>query len=180
MAEQRQKPAEAAPAAAAPPKKGLPIKTIVILVGVLVLEAATVMVVFMIAGKPPDVTAAAPEEDPALKLEEPVEELVVEDRFPNLTTGVSYIYDTQVYVVVKAKHQERVKEDLEKMRARIATDISQIISRAQPAHFAEPTRATLSRQIKAALDERLGKDADGELIAQQVLINKMLRYKVDN
>ena len=178
MAEQPQ-PEQPQPTPA--PKKGPPFKTILILLAFLVAEAATVVLILSIAGRPPDVQAEDPRHDEMLLLEEPVEELVVEDKFVNQKRGETIIFDTEVYVVVQRKHQERVQQDIEMMRARITTDIANIVRKAMPAHFHEPTHATLARQMKAALDKRLGRDPiDDETIVKEVLINRLIPYKADN
>lgn len=162
-------------------KKRLPIKTILILLVVLGLEAATVMVVFMITGKPSPVQADKGEADDRGRQEEPVEALLVEGKFPNVRRGNTMLYDTRIFVMVKRKHEQKVLEKIESMKARITTDIKTIISQAEPSNFAEPSHATLTRQIKAALDERLGCDpSDNKPLVTEVLVNEMTGFDANN
>lgn len=158
-------------------KKGVPVKTILILVGVLLAEAATVLVVFMIASKPSPVMADDPAQDLTVLMEKPAETLVIEGKFPNSQRGRTILFDTEVYVIVKTKHLDSVQAMVEEKKARIGTDIKTIISRADPSHFAEPAHATLTRQIRDVMDKRIGRDPeDNELIVQEVLIKQLTGF----
>lgn len=180
MAEQDKKAEAAAPEAAAGKKK-FPMKALVILLAVVLIEGIAISTAFMVSGKPAEVSAApGAEKDEALKLEQPIEELVVSDKFQNTRTGRTYLYDTEVYIVVKQRHLEQAKVILEAKKAQIRQDIRTIISRAEPAQLLEPTLATLTRQFQAALDEKLGRDAqEGKPLIEKVLITKCTQFRVD-
>lgn len=180
MAEKAAANATPAPAeAAAPAKKKFPLKTLLILAAVLLLEGLAITAVFMLGGGPAKLEASGAAEDAAALAEKPVEELVIEERFQNTRTGRTYLYDTQVYILVRTKHQEQVKEKLESRKAQISSDIATIFRRAEPSHLLEPTLATLQRQIKASLDELFGKDEQGKEIVEKVLITKCTQIRVD-
>jgi len=66
------------------------------------------------------------------------------------------------------------------MAAQVASDIATIFRRAEPAHLGEPTLATVTRQIMASLDERIGRDAEGKSLVQEVLMKKCIQYRVDS
>ncbi len=167
---------EAAPEA----KKGFPLKTLLIIVAALLLEAGAIAGAFMLTGGPATVNADPAAQDAAAFAEQPVEELVVEDKFQNTRTGRTYLYDTQIYIVVKRKNQTQTKSLLKEKSAQISADITTIFRRAEPAHLLEPSLATLQRQIKAALDNRVGRDAEtGESIIQEVLITKCTQFRAD-
>jgi flagellar basal body-associated protein FliL len=161
------------------PSRKFSIRTLLILMGVLVLEAAAVSALFLLAGKPADVHASGAALDQAAMMEQPVELLAIEDRFQNTRTGRAYLYDTEIYIVVRQKHQEKIKADLESMHAQISTDVATIFRRAEPAHLLEPELSTLTRQIRAALDQRLGQDENGEPYVQEVLIRKCMQFRAD-
>jgi len=180
MAEKPQKESAAPAEPATPPKKKFPLKTMLILVGVLLLEGLAISAAFMLSGGPAKLEANTAAEDAAAAAEMPVEELVVADRFQNTRTGRTYLYDTEVYIIVRTKHQDRVKKSLESMKAQIATEIGTIFRRAEPSHLLEPTLATLQRQIKASLDETLGKDDQGNSVVEKVLITKCTQIRLDN
>ncbi|MEO0586086.1 MAG: hypothetical protein AAF078_00440, partial [Planctomycetota bacterium] len=107
------------------PKKGLPIKTIAAVAVVLVIEAVAISAVFLLAQGPEPVQADPAAIDAAAEGERPVEYMVVADKFQNTRTGRAYLYDTEVYIVVKTKHLDDVADLVERMRARISTDIAE-------------------------------------------------------
>ena len=164
-------------------KKGLPVKTIIILAVFLLLEAGMILVFLLVTGSASPVQAEGTLPDNTAVLKQPVEELLIENKFVNTLKGETIIYDTAVYVVVRRQYQEKVREDIESMKARINTDIANIIRRAPPAHFAEPTHATLARQIKAALDKRLlafdEQENKSKPVVMEVLIIRMIPYKAN-
>jgi len=160
-------------------KKGFPLKTLLILFAVLVIEGVAISAVFVAFGGPADVKAQGAAMDEAAWAQQPVEELVVIDRFPNTKRGRTYIYDTEVYIVVQRKIQDKIREQLDGMAAQVGDDIRTIIGRAEPSHLLEPTLATIRRQIKAALDERLGRDEEGQSCVQQVVITKFTQFRAD-
>ncbi|MBI1336381.1 MAG: hypothetical protein GC164_05405 [Phycisphaera sp.] len=167
MAEE--KTATAAPAEA---KRKFPLKTLLMLAVVLIVEAVAISAVFMLSGKPRSAHAEGAAQDALAIMDAPVEELVVAEKFQNTRSGKMFLYDTEVYIVVKRKYQDSVKTDIKDMSAAITSDIATIFRRADPAHLTEPTLATLTRQIKAALDARLPKDEEGKSVVQEVVIRK--------
>jgi flagellar basal body-associated protein FliL len=184
MAEKPQDKAAAKDAASkeadAPAKKKFPLKSLVILLAVLLVEGIAISAAFLLSGGPQKLEASSEAEDKAALAEKPVEALVIADKFQNTRTGRTYLYDTEIYVLIKTKHEERVKKMLESMKAQIATDIATIFRRAEPGHLLEPSLATLQRQIKASLDDMLGKDEQGNSIVDKVLITKCTQIRLDS
>jgi len=175
------KKSEPAPAAGAEASKGKsPMKLFMVVGLVMVLEVATVGLTMMFSGGPK--TAEGHTVKPDTKAEEEnklVELQVVRDQFPNQQTGRTYLYDTEIWLVVRAKDSDKVKKMVESMQATLATDIAVLFRRAAPAQLLEPTLATLTRQVKAALDERIGRDADDKPIVQEALIKKCIQFRTD-
>jgi len=176
MAEEKDKKADGAPAEG---KKKLPMKTILVLAAVLLVEGAVISLVFLLSAGPSPVAANTAAEDAAAKAEEPVELLIVSDSFQNTRSGRTYIYETEVWVVVRRKHDEVVKKSLEGLNAQLTADIATIFRKAEPSYLLDPNLATLTRQIKASVDERLGEDADGKPVADKVLIKKFMQFRAD-
>ena len=77
------------------------------------------------------------------------------------------------------KYQPEVQGKLACMAAQISGDVRTIISRAEPNHLLEPTLATLKRQIKVALDDRLGRDDEGQSRIERVVITKFTQFRAD-
>lgn len=162
-------------------RRRLPLKTLLVLGAVMLMEIGTVAVVFAFVGRTPPVSAEGAVPDETRLLEELVELLAIDDKFSNQKRGETYIYSTEIYVTVRRKHQERVASELERMKARITTDVATVISRATPSHFAEPTLATLTRQVQEVMLRRIGSDPEDEEqpLVHEVLIKKCMPYKAD-
>ncbi len=181
MADEKAKADEAAPGDGqpAPKKKKLP-KAVLLLGAILLLEGVTVAVTFSMAGGPSaahadrhGATAAADESN------KDMEELVLEDKFPNSRRGDVYLYDTQIFAVVRKKHHDKVKEQVKGMTAQIRSDVATVFRRADPSFMHEDELQTLTRQIKAVLDERFGRDAEGQPIIQRVVITKCTEFRIE-
>jgi flagellar basal body-associated protein FliL len=162
-----------------PPKRGLPLKTLLILLLVLLLEAAAITGAFLIAGGPAKVQADGTVEDELASAETLVEELVVADRFPNLRRGRTYLYDTEVYVKVRRKHREQVRQSIEERQAELNAAIGTIFRKAEPSHLMEPTLATITRQIRESLNEVFGTDDEGKPVVEKVVITKCIPFRAD-
>ena len=172
MAEETTSPEQA-------PKKKLPIKTLAIIAGVLLLEMATAFGVYMMAGGANGSDAAVP---PGFVLPDHsndlVEELVIEDRFANSKQGPVFMYDTQIYIKVKLKFQPKVQELLKSMNASITADVATIFRRAEPSYMHEDALQTLTRQIKEVLDQRLLDDEKKSMV-EAVMITRCHEYRAD-
>jgi len=176
MAEEAKKPDTAAAADAG--KKKLPLKTLVLLAAVLLIEGVAISTVFILAG-PADVKAEGALPDPQALLDQPAEVLVLADKFQNTRRGRAYLYDTEVFIVVATKNKQPIEASIEAKKAAITADIATIIRKAEPAHLMEHELATLRRQIHAALDKRLGYQPDGTPFIQEVLITRCDEYRSD-
>lgn len=160
-------------------RKRLPLKTLLLIFGLLAGEAAAVFVIATIWATPPEVQAGGVKQIEMQNLEQIEEILIVEDRFPNHQTGRVWLWDTEVQVQVKKKHLDFVQRVLEERRAEIKTGISQIWRNAHQRHLTEPDLATLNRQTKTYLDEIFGADSEGEQRIQRVLLPKCVGFPAD-
>ncbi|MGP1310457.1 MAG: hypothetical protein ACTS27_09700 [Phycisphaerales bacterium] len=189
-----QAPAKNAEQPAEEKKKGLPIKTIGIVVGLLVVEAAGMYFVLGATGKPKETHAAEVEgSHGAAKggghgdghgesggpVAEVMEIPVLKDRLPNNSTGRPWIWDTEIIVQVKGAEGEHIKAILESRSAEIRTGLGRIWRTAQHAHFNEPGLETLTRLATAFLDDLLGPDPEGHSYLKQVLIARCVGYPTD-
>ncbi|MDH3584886.1 MAG: hypothetical protein OER86_11800 [Phycisphaerae bacterium] len=147
-------------------------KAIVVLVVVLLLEGGTITATMYLAGGPREAQGQSVEDEQEAALNKPSELLVVKDRYSNTRSGRQFLYDTEIYITVRTRHRESVEAQLKDQQAQIAMEIGTIMRSSVPAVFEEPTLGSLRRKIKAMLDERLGTDAEGESIAQQVVMTK--------
>lgn len=172
--------AEAQQPAEGEKKSKLPMKAIIIVASILLLEGIGISTAFMIAGKPSDVQADPAALDAEAMANQQVEELVVSDKFPNSKMGRTYLYDTEVYILLRRKHRDQVMNDLQNMNVRVSSEISTIFRSIDPLLLEEATLATLRRQIKAKMDEMFGKDEQsGKPLVEDVLIRKCTRFRAD-
>jgi len=142
--------------AAKPKGKG---KLFIMIGGLLVVEAVAIIGASMLLGGPDHTEASVLEIDPLVAEQEKIVELkVLDSRFPNQKSGVTMVYQTEVYVQSRAKHSEAVKAELEQFAVELRAEIAAIWKTAEPQDFQEPKLETLTRRVEAMLQERFGND----------------------
>ena len=164
-----------------PVKKKLPMKMIIILAVVMVVEGAIFGAGYFIFGdKPPAVMAEGLDADDKAAEFEQVEVLLVGDKFQNTRQGAqAYLYDATIYVLVQQRYRSYIEGEIEKKMHRISQEITEVFARAEPAQLNEPDRLTLKRQILEKCEKRFGDDADGEAYVQDVIISNWKRFSTD-
>lgn len=158
------------------------LKMMVVVAGLLVLEAALIIGAMMLMGREPAVARASEAElDPALAEQEKiVEVLVLDAKLPNARSGVSYLYGTEIYVQVKQKSAAMVREKVEQFSNEIKAETAAIWRTSEPQHFEEPKLETLTRKMTAMLSQRFGLDPDdGEPIVTKCVIVMGTGFRVD-
>jgi len=163
------------------PKKGLPMKMILIIAIVMLVEGAIFGGGYMMFGeKPPAVEAQGLEVDPKAADLALVEVLLIGDKFQNTRQGAqAYLYDATIYVVVQQRHVSEIQEEITTNMARISEEVTEVFARAEPAQLNEPDRLTLKRQIKEKCEKRFGEDADGDPYVRDVVISNWKRFSAD-
>ncbi len=150
---------------------------------VLLLEAVVIVGAMMWFLGPSDVQAD-PEQvghAPAAEEDRVREIQVLDRRLPNNKTGVTYLYDTEIYVQVRQRHAERVERELEQFRNEITAEINAIWRTSQPSHFREPNHENLNRKVDALLQERFGNDArTGDPIILRSIIVMGTGFRIDS
>lgn len=166
----------------AQPEKSTGMKVAIGIVGVLLLEAALIVGAMIWFMGPSDVRADPEMGDSAALEEDRVKEILILDRkLPNNKTGVTYLYDTEIYVQVRQRHAQRVERELEQFRNEITAEINAIWRTSQPSHFREPNHENLNRKVDALLQERFGNDAQsGEPIVMQSIIVMGTGFRIDS
>ncbi len=159
-----------------------PLRLIIILGGILAVEAVVIIGAMMILGGPPNVEAA---ETPAVMTapqdERIVEILVIDAKLPNNKSGMTYLYDTEIYVQVKKRYSDQVGEELQQFRNEIKSEIAAIWRTAEVRHFQEPRLETLTRRIRTMLSDRFGVDhqRDQPIISKCVIVMGM-GFRIDS
>lgn len=162
------------------PKQGrMSLKVAIIVLTVMLLEAVAIIGTAMITSTP-EVGAEQFQVDEEARNNEPVEILLIEGRFPNNKTGVTYFYDTQIMIEVKRRHEAHVQSQIEASAGRISATVMTIFRNAEPRHFNEPHLQTLSRQIHEAADQILGEEAaTGEPYLEKIFITRLMPFRSD-
>jgi hypothetical protein len=158
-------------------------KTLIMGAVVLAVEAVVIIgVMKFLGGKAAPVhasetaNAVAPSED-----EKIIETQVLKAKMPNNKSGVTYVYDTEIYVQVKRKHVSRVEDEIEQFQNEIKADITAIWRTAEPPNFQEPRLETLTRKVYTLLNERFGVDkASGEPIISKCVIVMSTGFRIDS
>ena len=176
----KEKPEGQTAEATEPQKKKFPVKTAIVIGAVGLVEAVIIVVVFLLASGPDPITAAGTEPlaDTAIEQNKTVEILVANEKFPNAKGGRVCLYDTEIYIQTTKKHQQQIETQVKDKTAQITSRIRTIIGRADPAQLLSPDLTTLSRQIKAMLDEKLGVDEGGKSLINEVLVRKCTQYRL--
>lgn len=154
------------------------LKTILVVFGLMVAEAAAVYFIVGSWGNPSSVQADVVPE--VVDQSEQISEiLILSERFPNHQTGRVWLWETEIQVQVKSKHFDYVQRVLEERNAEIKTGISQIIRTSHHRHLTDPTLETLSRQVAEYLGGVFGSDSSGDPRVQRVLIPKCVGFPAD-
>ena len=162
-------------------KSKLPKKLVLIVGAVMLVEGAVLGGLWMRFGSQPETLEASDQQkDTLAEQEEPVEVLLIGDKFQNTRQGTqAYLYAATIYVLVKRKNQGYVEDQIEANMQRLRQDIVQIFARAEPAHLNEPERQTLKRHILAACEAHFGEDPEHEPYVTDVIISDWKRFSTD-
>lgn len=163
------------------PKKKLPLKMLIIIAVVMLVEGAIIGGGILIFGESPSPVQAEglDTNDKAAEFEL-VEVLLIGGKFQNTRQGAqSYLYDTTISVLVQRRHQQYIDAEIVEHEKRISAEITEVFARAEPAQLNEPDRLTLKRQILEKCESRFGDDADGEPYVRDVVISNWKRFSTD-
>ena len=143
------------------PKRKLPIMTLLIILGVVLLEGGTI-VAFKVFSKPAPAAGSNPiEETTETPLKDEAEISLAEDfSVDNHVGGQTrkIVVTMDVSIKVKKTDEMNVKERVEANKAEILDSIRTLIAATQPDHLKEPDKQVIKREIKLAVEKIIGKD----------------------
>jgi len=142
------------------PKRTLPIKTLLIILGVVLLEGGTI-VAFKVFNKPAPAEGSNPIEDTAeTPLKDEAEISLAEDFSVDNHVGgrTKMVVTMDVSIKVKKTDEEKVKERVTANNDEILDCIRALIAASQPDHIKEPDKQVIKREIKLAVEKIIGKD----------------------
>lgn len=185
MAEEKKGAAPAANAAGAAPakKKGLP-KTLIIVLGVSIIEAGLFFGAMKMFGGGPQQAHGEPSGENVLHGEEPhkaevVEvieiELLTKFRVPNDKSGTLFIYDLDVYAKTAKSKSEAIEKIVSERKGELSDRIARIVRGNDAAVLNEADLKTLRMQIRNSLSEL----ADDPEIISEVLIPRCVPMRAE-
>lgn len=156
--------------------------TMIMVAVILAVEVVAVVAIVRFIAGPASVDAAAiAEMSQVVGDERIIETMVLHAKLPNARTGITYLYDAEIYVQTQEKHVLRVQRELEQFSNEIRASISAIWRTAEPHHFQEPNLETLTRNVRGLLSDRMGVDAEsGEPIIRKCVIVMGTGFRIDN
>lgn len=162
--------------------KGSGKSTMVMIAAILLVEAIVVVgVMRFISGPAPVDAAAIADMSEVLGDERIVETLVLHAKLPNARTGITYLYDVEIFVQTQEKHVLRIERELEQFSNEIRAAIGAIWRTAEPHHFHEPNLETLTRNVCNLLSDRIGLDsATSEPVIRKCVIVMGTGFRIDN
>lgn len=156
--------------------------TVIAIAAILAVEVVAVVLIVRLVAGPASVDAAAiAEKSEVIGDERIVETMVLHAKLPNARSGITYLYDAEIYVQTQEKHVQRVQRELDQFSNEIRASVSAIWRTAEPHHFQEPNLETLTRNVSTLLSDRLGADAEtGEPIVRKCVIVMGTGFRIDN
>ncbi|MFK7961691.1 MAG: hypothetical protein AB8G96_14335 [Phycisphaerales bacterium] len=159
-------------------------KTFIVVGGLLAVEAVVLALAFTLFAGEPQVAAGSGIEqlsEAELEAERIVEIEVLDEKLPNAKRGVTYIYDTRIYVQVRNRYAEQMQRELDQFRNEIKADIAGLWRTSDPRVFSEPRLETINRKLSVMFQDRLGTAPEtGEPVVEKVVIVLGAGFRVDS
>jgi flagellar basal body-associated protein FliL len=161
-------------------KKGKGGGKMLMLVGALLLvEGGVIFGVMQFMGGPSSVQGVEVDLEAEAQMNRPVEVMVIQEKLPNQSTGRIWLYDTEIYISVKARHREAVEKVLQERSAEIRAGIRAIWAQAHHEDFKEPQLQKLTTQTREYLDQIVPPDEEGRSRLDKVLISRCNGFRAD-
>ncbi|PCI09874.1 hypothetical protein COB72_05125 [bacterium] len=161
------------------PKKSGPLKMIIIVAAMMIIEGAGVFFLVSSMGGPNTVEATELEGLEGTGEEAPVELELVKERFQNMQTGRVWEWRVEIFLRVRQKNVDEIVAIQERDPATIKEGVALIFRRAHDRHLREPGLETITRQLTTYLNEIFGLDADGLPRIDRVIIPECKGFPAD-
>jgi flagellar basal body-associated protein FliL len=149
------------------PKPKLPLKTIIVILGVLLLEGGTVSIFMVMRGGPQQAGATDPIEGVATEPKiQRVEVAIAEDfSVDNYVSGrTRTVITLGISAKVDKSHADLFKTYVTENQAEILDCIRNLISSASPDHLRDPLKQVVKRDLKAAIEQIVGEGYINEIL----------------
>lgn len=153
--------------------KRSPMKFILTISVILVVEAVIIVGAMTMLGGPAEVSAMDVGDSTEAAADQKIVEIqVLSEKLPNSKSGITYIYPTEIFVQVKTMHEAKVTAELEQFQNEIKAEITSIWRTSEPHHFQEPKLENLTRKVTALLSERFGNDSENNepIVRKSVIV----------
>jgi len=156
-----------------------PVKLIGIVATVMVLEAVGVYAVVSVLGHTPEAAEAKHIQGDHAAGEELIELPLVDDKFQNLSSGTTWLWDCALVIQVKKKNEEYANARLKAHGAEIKEGVSMIFRKATLNQLKEPGLETVNRQVAAFVSTIIEPDREKVARVERVLIPKARGFAMD-
>jgi hypothetical protein len=144
-------------------------QTALIVVAILGIEIVLAMTALNFLGAEPT-RAQADEPAPQVDPDRIIEVLVLDARLPNDRSGETVVYDTEIYVQVRARHEAIVRQELDQFANELRSQMISIWRTSEPHHFQEANLGTLTRRVTDTLRPRFDPTPDGEDVVLKCVV----------
>ena len=151
---------------------GINIKLLALVAGIMIVEAVAVFAGVKLLAGPAQASAELVGEE-GNDEEQPVEILLIDDRFQNMQSGRVWGWAIEAHLKLRTRTQAEVEATMAGQSAEVREGIALIIRRAQDRHLREPGLETLSRQLTTYVHQVFGTDHDGIPLVDRVIIAKL-------
>lgn len=152
-------------------KKSSKKATILVVVGLMVLEGAAIFTLTHFAGAVPETASAEDADKKAAEDGKHAEVELAECRPDNTVGGKVIRFQVRVSALVRLADSEKARKLAETNKDRIHDRVIFIFRSAEPAHYREPALTTIKRRLKQELDAIFGEPD----IIQEILIPEFLQ-----
>jgi len=159
------------------PKPKLPLKTIIIIIGVLLLEGATISVFTVFGGESQSADATDPIESTVDTETETMAEVLLAKDFSvdNYVGGrTRLIVNMEVSAKVDKANQEKLTVLIEEHGTEIKDSIRTLVSSAEPTQIKDPKLEVMKREIKIGVEKIIG-----EGLIEEILVPHWQSHSVD-
>ena len=159
------------------PKSKLPLKTILIIVGVIALEGGTIVGFKIFSGGAKPAQGSDPIDGSVQAQNKEMAEINLAENFSvdNYLGGKArFVITMSVSARVDTEKMEEFTKLAEVNKAKILDSIRFLVSSAQPAHIKDPKLEVLKREIKIGVEK-----ITGEGIIQEILVSNWQSYDAD-
>ena len=147
------------------PKSKLPIKMILIIAGVMLMEVGTIVTVKMM--NKTDVAKATDEISQTEELQgKKLEEVALaEQTVDNYTVGkTKMVVSLEIVATVESEQKEELAKQVERHKNEIMNAVREVVASAEPSQIKDPKVEVIRRQLKAQIETIVGEGMIKEII----------------